>query len=119
MDFAITEIEHPHSMISKIAADDVSEPDNFSKEEGNPPHINQPQLDRETLAILGKVHKLPRHLEKLLPKFDPKTSGIPEDLIKKFILAIKLMNFKHEDVVCRISPYNLRTPPPHGISTYL
>jgi hypothetical protein len=30
---------------------------------------------------------------------------LPEDHIKKFILAIRLMNVQHEDVVCRIFPY--------------
>jgi hypothetical protein len=62
-------------------------------------------LARDALAILGWVHNLPRHPEKLLPKFDPETSGLPEDHIKKFILAIRLMNVQHEDVVCRIFPY--------------
>jgi hypothetical protein len=41
----------------------------------------------------------------LLPKYDPETSGLPEDHIKKFILAIRLMNVQHEDVVCRLFPY--------------
>jgi hypothetical protein len=30
---------------------------------------------------------------------------LPEDHIKKFILAIRLMNVQHEDVVCRLFPY--------------
>ena len=42
---------------------------------------------------------------KLLPKFDPETSGFPEDHIKKFILVIRMMNVQHEDVVCRVFPY--------------
>jgi hypothetical protein len=42
---------------------------------------------------------------KLLPKYDPETSGLPEDHIKKFILAIRLMNLKHEDVVYILFPY--------------
>jgi hypothetical protein len=57
------------------------------------------------VAIPGRVHNLPRHPEKLLPKYDPETSGLPEDHIKKFILAIRLMNVQHEDVVCRLFPY--------------
>jgi hypothetical protein len=62
-------------------------------------------LARDALAILGWVHNLPRHPEKLLPKFDLETSGLPKDHIKKFILAVRLMNVQHEDVVCRIFPY--------------
>jgi hypothetical protein len=41
----------------------------------------------------------------MIPKYDPETSGLPEDHIKKFILAIRLMNVQHEDVVCIIFPY--------------
>jgi hypothetical protein len=46
------------------------------------------------------MHNLPKHLEWLLPKFDPNLSSPPEDHIKKIILEIILMNVKHEDVVC-------------------
>jgi hypothetical protein len=62
-------------------------------------------LARDSLAIPGQVHNLPRHPEKLLPKFDPKTSGLPEDHIDKFILAFWLINVQHEDIVCNIFPY--------------
>jgi hypothetical protein len=41
----------------------------------------------------------------MLPKYDPETSGLPEDHIKKFILVIRLMNVQHEDVVCILFPY--------------
>jgi hypothetical protein len=69
--------------------------------EGNDqPANNQPWLARDALAIPGWLHNLPRHPEKLLPKFDPETSGLPEDHIKKFILAIRLMNVQHE--ICSV-----------------
>ena len=57
------------------------------------------------MTIQGQVHNLARHLEKLLLKFDLETYRFLEDHIKKFILAIRLMNVQHEDVVCRIFPY--------------
>jgi hypothetical protein len=41
----------------------------------------------------------------MLPKYDPETLGLLEDHIKKFILVIRLMNFQHEDVVCRLFAY--------------
>jgi hypothetical protein len=41
----------------------------------------------------------------LLPKYDPETSGLPKDHIKKFILVIIIMNVQHEDIVCRIFPH--------------
>jgi hypothetical protein len=124
IDFTITKIQEPLGLIPKTPADDVSELDNFSEEEdfnsefedmegnndhnderGNPPLNNQPWLARDALALLGPVHNLPHHPKKLLPKFDPETSALPEDHIKKFILAIRLMNAQHEDVACRLFPY--------------
>jgi hypothetical protein len=62
-------------------------------------------MARDALAIPRQLHHLPRHPKKLLPKFDPETSGLPKDHIKKFILAIILMNVQHEDVVCIMFPY--------------
>ena len=70
-----------------------------------PPQNNQPWLAGDAVDIPGKIHNLPWHQEKLLPKYDPETSGLPEDHIKKFILAIKLMNVQHEYIVCRLFPY--------------
>ena len=76
-----------------------------NEESGNPPQNNQTWLARDALEIPRLVHNFPRHPKKLLPKFDPETSGFLEDHIKKFILAIRLMNVQHEYVVCRIFPY--------------
>jgi hypothetical protein len=76
-----------------------------NEERGNQPQNNQPWLARYAMEIPGWVHNLHRHPKKLLPKFDPKTFGLPEDHIKKFILDIRLMNVQHEDVVYRIFPY--------------
>jgi hypothetical protein len=76
-----------------------------NEEMGNPPPNNQPWLAKDSMEIPRWVHNLPRHPEKLLPKFDLETFGFPEDHIKKFILAIRLMNVQHEDVVCILFPY--------------
>jgi hypothetical protein len=127
IDFKITKIEYPLNLIPETPPSHVYESDDFLEEEGfnlerseseymedhndhdeergNPPQNNQPWLARDALAIPGRVHNLSRHPEKLLPKFDPETLGLPEDHIKKFILAIRLMNVQHEDVVCRLFPY--------------
>jgi len=82
--------------------------DNNENNQGadNQPRNNQPWLARDSLVIPSQLHNLHRNPEKLLPKFDPKTSGFPEDHIKKFILAIRLMNLQHKDVLCRLFPYN-------------
>jgi hypothetical protein len=129
IDFSLAEIEHPLNLIPETPADNFFEPDDFLEEEGfnskrlvsgsedmedkknhneergNPPQNNQPWLARDAFSIPGEVHNLPRHLEKLLPKFDPETSRWPEGHIKKIILAIRLMNVQHEYVVCRLFPY--------------
>jgi hypothetical protein len=124
--FSITEIQYPLDLIPGMPVDDVSEPNNFSEKEefnsesedmegkndhneerGNPPLDNQPLLERDALSLSRPVHNLPRHPKKFLPKFDPETYGFPKDHIKKFILAIKLMNVLHEEMVCRIFPYTL------------
>jgi hypothetical protein len=124
IDFTITEIQEPLDLIPETPAVDVSEPNKFLEEEefdSDPEDMedennheeereiliqnNQPWLAGDAVAIPGRAHNLPRHPKKLLPKYDPETSGLPEDHIKKFILTIRLMNVQHEDVVCRLFPY--------------
>jgi hypothetical protein len=63
---------------------------------------NQPWITINALAILGPQNPLPKHPEKLLPKFDPKKAILPEDHIKQFMLSLNLMNVQHEFVVCRL-----------------
>jgi ribonuclease HI len=65
----------------------------------------RPWLDQDAVAVPGAQHPLPKHPEKWLPKFDPDSKQIAEDHIKKFMLAIRLRNVEHEDVVCRLFPY--------------
>jgi hypothetical protein len=65
----------------------------------------RPWLDQDVVAVPGAQHPLPKHPEKWLPKFDPDSKQIAEDHIKKFMLAIRLRNVEHEDVVCRLFPY--------------
>jgi hypothetical protein len=65
----------------------------------------RPWLDQDSIAVPGAQHPLPKHLEKWLPKFDPDSEQIAEDHIKKFMLAIRLHNVEHEDVICRLFPY--------------
>jgi hypothetical protein len=130
IDFSLTKIEQPLNLIPKTPTGNYSEPGDFEFEEdesnldrssfesqdmgdnndnngemGDRPRYIQRWLSRDALEIPGQVHNLPRHPEKLLPKFDLETSKLPEDHIKNFILAIRLMNVQHEDVVCRLFPY--------------
>jgi hypothetical protein len=136
---SLTNIEQPLNLIHETPAGNYYEPDNFESDEegsnsdnsgsesedmednnnnngegGNKPQENKPWLGRYDLEILERVHNLPRHPEKLLPKFDPETSRFPADHIKKFILAIRLMNVQHEDVVCMIFLYTFE----NSVSTW-
>jgi hypothetical protein len=65
----------------------------------------RPWLDQDAVSVPGPQHPLPKHPEKWLPKFDPDSKQIVEYHIKKFMLAIRLRNVEHEDVVCRLFPY--------------
>lgn len=66
---------------------------------------NIPWLCVDVIAVPGIQHPLPKHPEKLLPKFDPDNDVTPEDHIKKFMLSLRLMDIKHQYVVCRLFPY--------------
>ena len=68
---------------------------------------NQPWLTINSLAIHGPQNPLPKHLEKLLPKFDPNNDILLEDHINKFKLTLNLMNVQHEDVACRLFYFTL------------
>jgi hypothetical protein len=59
----------------------------------------------DVIAVLGGVHPFPKHPEKFLSKFNPDRKDSTEDHIKKYILVVRLLNFKHEDVMCRPFPY--------------
>jgi hypothetical protein len=79
-----------------------STPNSPMENQNNPA---RPWLDQDVVVVPGAQHPLPKHLEKWLPKFDPDSKQIAEDHIKKFMLAIRLRNIEHEDVVCRLFPY--------------
>ena len=60
-------------------------------DQGNP-NVDIPWLRRGAVAVLGLQHNLPKHPNKLLPKFDLNDKGLAENHIDKFILAIQTMN---------------------------
>ena len=57
---------------------------------------NRPWLAADSILLPGAQHPLPKHLEKLLPKFDPGNNVTPKDHIKQFMLSLRLMDVKHE-----------------------
>ena len=52
------------------------------------------------------MHDCPKHLDRVLPKFDPGRGISIEDHLKSFYLALEILNVEHEDVICIIFPYN-------------
>lgn len=65
----------------------------------------QPWLLRDSLAILGRKHHLPKHWEKLFLRFNLDSKESAKDHIQKFMLASRLMSIQAEDVVCSLFPY--------------
>ena len=68
-------------------------------------HHNRTWLDGDAMSVLGDQHRLPKNLEKWLPKFNPYDKIHVEYHIKYFMQAIGLKNITHEDVVCRLFRY--------------
>jgi hypothetical protein len=70
----------------------------------------------DAIAVLGAQHPLPKHSEKLLPRFDLDNDVTPEDHIKQFMLSLRLMDVQHEDVVCNFFHIHSSTKLPHSFS---
>ena len=66
---------------------------------------NRHWLVMNVIAVPRPQYPIPKHPEKLLPKFDPDNDVTPEDHIKHFILSLRLLDVQHEDVVFRLFPY--------------
>jgi len=48
---------------------------------------------------------MPKHIEKILPKFDPNKKDSVEAHINKFMLVVKLMNVWHEYFIHMLFSY--------------
>jgi hypothetical protein len=59
------------------------------------------------LAIPEPQNPLPKHLEKLFPKFDPDDDTLLEYHINKFMLAMNIMNVQHRYAQCRFFYFTL------------
>jgi hypothetical protein len=111
----------PPSYPSSSEGDSSSDEGNSPSRPSTPttPMANQnnparPWLDQDVVVVPGAQHPLPKHPKKWLPKFDPDSKQIAEDHIKKFMLAIRLHNVEHEDVVCRFFRYTFEGMHPYG-----
>jgi hypothetical protein len=65
-------------------------------------------LTIDSLSIHGPLNPLPKHPEKPLPKFDHDDDILPENHIKKFVIAMKMMNVQHEYVACKLFYFTLQ-----------
>lgn len=66
---------------------------------------NRPWLAMDAIAVPSAQHPLPKHLEKVLPKFYLDNGVTTKDHIKQCMIYLRLMDVQHEDVVCRLFPY--------------
>ena len=65
-------------------------------------------LTINALANLGPQNPLPKHPEKLLPKFDPDDDILPETHINKFMFSMNIMNVQHEYEACKLFGFTLQ-----------
>jgi hypothetical protein len=65
---------------------------------------NKPWLAPKSIVVPDAQHPFPKHLEKLLRKFDPDKDVTPQDHIKQFMLSLRQIDVQHEYVVCRLFP---------------
>ena len=55
--------------------------------------------------LVAPLHDLPKHPERVLPKFGPIKSISAEDHLKSLYPALNLLNVEHEYVVSILFPY--------------
>ena len=66
---------------------------------------NIPWLSPNSFDIPKNIHPFPRCVEKVLSRIDPDKKKLAEDHVNKFMLAIRLLNVEHEDIVCKLFPF--------------
>ncbi len=68
----------------------------------------QPYLDlmaQGPLALPKNLHKMPRHLENLLSKFDLNKKTKAEDHIDDFYMHLSMLEVRYDDISCILFPY--------------
>lgn len=63
---------------------------------------NQLWLTVDAIIIPGAQQPLPKHPEKILPKFNLVNDVLPEDHIKQFMISLRLINVEHEYVFVQV-----------------
>jgi len=83
--------DSPHDHDNESSLDSEPDPDMGDHNQGNP-NADRPWLRHGVVAVPRLQHNLPKHPDKLLPKFDLDDKGLAENHIDKFILAVQTMN---------------------------
>ena len=69
-------------------------------------NVNQPTWrERTPLNLDAPLHDLPKHPERVLPKFDPGEGVSTEDHLKRFYMDLNILNVDYEYVVCILFQY--------------
>lgn len=58
-------------------------------------------------TLSNSLHKIPKHIEKLLSKFDPDKKTNVEDHIDEFYMHLRMLEVHFDNVICRIFQYTL------------
>jgi len=58
------------------------------------------------INLAEKIHEIRRKFDKLLPIFDPNKLGSSKDHVNNLFLTIHLLGVQHDDIMCRLFPYN-------------
>lgn len=59
------------------------------------------------LSLLDNLHRMPKHLEKLLSKFDPDKKVKVDDHLDDLYMHLRMLYVQYDDVDCRLFPFNL------------
>ena len=79
--------DSPRDHNDESSSDSELDLDMGDRNQGNP-NGDRPWLRRGAIVVHRLQHNLPKHPDKLLPKFDPDDKGLVENHIDKFISAV-------------------------------
>ena len=71
------------------------------------PDQNMEWMTQYPLALHGTLHKIPRHVEKLLMKYDPDRAMKEGEHLDTFYLHLQTLEVRYDDVACRVFPCTL------------
>lgn len=81
-----------------------------SEEEEENEEMTDDQFDWMTQGLLTlpvNLHRLPKHLEKLVTKYDPTKKVKAQDHIDYFYFHLQMSEVCFDDISCRLFPYTL------------